>query len=365
MTLEKPAAEPKSTAQAPGDEDNEEARAGLDIWKYVFGFTEMAVVKCAIDLGIADAMESHPEPSISLSRLSSELGCCPSSLRRILRFLVHRRIFRQHADADTYSQTPLSRRLLTRGENSMAAFIRLETTPVMLAPWLNLSSHVSAAAATAPPPFVAVHGDDVWVYSAANPGHSRLIDEAMACDARVAVPALAEDCPEVFEGVLTMVDVGGGNGTTLRLLRKAFPWIRGINFDLPHVVSGASPPCEGVEHVGGDMFEGVPKADAVFLKWVLHDWSDSECVQILKNCKEAISGSKSGKVIIMEAVIGKEKDDKLTDVRLTLDMVMMAHTGGGKERTEKEWAHVLCQAGFTKYTIKPIRAIQSVIEAFP
>ncbi|KAF8020623.1 hypothetical protein BT93_G1152 [Corymbia citriodora subsp. variegata] len=365
MADEKPAAEPKPTPQVAGDQDDGEARAGVDIWKYVLGFAEMAVVKCAIDLGIADAIESHPEPSISLSQLSSELGCCPSSLRRILRFLAHRKIFRHHADTDTYSQTPLSRRLLTRGENSMAAFILLETTPVMLAPWLNLSSHAAAAAAAAPPPFVAANGNDLWVYLAANPGHSRLLDEAMACDARVAVPALAEDCPEVFEGVLTMVDVGGGNGTTLRLLRKAFPWIRGINFDLPHVVAGALPPCDGVEHVGGDMFEDVPKADAAFLKLVLHDWSDNECIQILKNCKEAISESKSGKVILVEAVINEKEDDKFTDVRLTLDMVMMAHTSGGKERTEKEWAHVLRQAGFAKYTIKPVRAIQSIIEAFP
>ncbi|XP_030461356.1 acetylserotonin O-methyltransferase-like [Syzygium oleosum] len=365
MALEKPAAEPKPTAQVVSYEDDEEAKAGVDIWKYVFGFTEMAVVKCAIDLGIADAMASHPEPSISLSQLSSELGCCPSSLRRILRFLVHRKIFRHHADADAYSQTPLSRRLLTRGENSMAAFILLESTPVMLAPWLNLSSHVAGASAGAPPPFVTAHGDDVWAYSVANPGHSRLIDDAMACHARAAVPALAEDCPEVFEGVLTVVDVGGGNGTALRLLRKAFPWIRGINFDLPHVVAGALPPCEGVVDVGGDMFQGVPKADAAFLMWVLHDWSDSECVQILKNCREAISESKSGKVIIAEAVIGEEEDGKLTGARLALDMVMMAHTSGGKERTEKDWAHVLRDAGFAKYTIKPVRAIQSIIEAFP
>lgn len=61
------------------------------------------------------------------------------------------------------------------------------------------------------------------------------------------------------------MDVGGGNGTSLRLLVKACPWIRGINFDIPHVVSVA-PECDGVEHIGGNMFESVPKADAVFLK---------------------------------------------------------------------------------------------------
>ena len=49
------------------------------------------------------------------------------------------------------------------------------------------------------------------------------------------------------------------------MLVKAFPWLRGINFDQPHVVSLAGV-ISGVENVGGDMFESVPKADAAFLK---------------------------------------------------------------------------------------------------
>ena len=70
-------------------------------------------------------------------------------------------------------------------------------------------------------------------------------------------------------------------------------------------------------------------------------------------------------MIIVEAVVGEEKGDKLEFVRLMLDMVMMSHTEAGKERTSKEWEYVLKEAGFSSYNIKPIRAVQSVIEAFP
>lgn len=100
------------------------------------------------------------------------------------------------------------------------------------------------------------------------------------------------------------------------------------------------------------------------MQWVLHDWNDEECIQILKNCKEAIQSDK-GKLIIVEAVVGEEKGDKLEFVRLMLDMVMMSHTEAGKERTSKEWEYVLKEAGFSSYTIKPIRAVQSVIVASP
>ena len=75
-------------------EEEEEEHADINIWKYILGFSEMAVVKCAIDLGVADAIESHGSP-IALSDLSSTLGCASSPLYRIMRFLMHRGIFKE------------------------------------------------------------------------------------------------------------------------------------------------------------------------------------------------------------------------------------------------------------------------------
>ncbi|ONH92375.1 hypothetical protein PRUPE_8G171000 [Prunus persica] len=349
-----------------GGEEKEEEHAKLEIWKYVFGFVEIAVVKCAIQLGIADAIESHGSP-MTLLELSSALRCDPSPLYRIMRVLVHLKIFKEKPATQlgpkVYAQTPLSKWLLKSGKNSMAALILLESSPVMLAPWHGLSARIQGVNNSA---FEAVHGEDVWSYAAANPNHSKLINEAMACDARVAVPAVLESCLEVFKGLETIVDVGGGDGTTLRLLVEACPWIRGINFDLPHVVSVAQE-CDRIENVGGDMFDCVPKADAAIIMWVLHDWGDDECIRILKKCREAVPEDK-GQVIIVEAVIeedNEKQDKKLTNVRLMLDMVMMAHTNTGKERTMKEWGYVLGEAGFSRHTITPIHAVQSVIQAFP
>ncbi|XP_015059880.1 acetylserotonin O-methyltransferase-like [Solanum pennellii] len=352
-------------------QESHEAQANM--WKFVFGFTEMAVIKCAIELGIADFLEKNQEP-ISLNQLSIALGCCSTSLYRILRFLINRGIFKEtstKSGKNGYVQTPLSRLLIKEGENSMAAFLLFESSPVMLAPWHNLSARISSKD-NSTPAFDAAHGKDIWKYAEADSGLSNLLNNAMACDAKVTVSAIIDSCPEIFEGVNTMVDVGGGDGTTLRLLVEAFPWINGINFDLPHVASVA-PHAIGVVHVGGDMFNYVPKADAAFLMWVLHDWGDEECIQILTKCREAIPKDK-GKVIILEAIIGEKEEnniirgsnnEKLKDVGLMLDMVMMAHTSNGKERTSKEWAYVLNEAGFGRHTISHINAVQSVIQAYP
>ncbi|KDP20353.1 hypothetical protein JCGZ_06876 [Jatropha curcas] len=319
------------------DKEEAAAQTEIEMWKYVFGFSNIAVVKCAFELGIANAIENHQGP-ITLTDLSSTIGCNPSSLYRIMRFLVHHNIFNEQLTADGtkgYIQTPLSRRLLGPGENNMAAFVLLESSPVMLAPWHFLSSHVRL---NGPTPFEAAYGDHQWKYTAANPGHSNLFNDGMACNARNMVSNMVEKCIEVFDGVKTLVDVGGGNGTALRTLVKLCPWIQGINFDLPHVVDVAEE-CVGVKHVGGDMFQCIPNADAAFLM-------------------------ENGKVIIVEAVIDEANDDKLEFVRLALDMVMMAHTTG-KERTSKEWEYVLKEAGFSRHTIKSIATLQSVIEAFP
>ncbi|KAK4424023.1 Acetylserotonin O-methyltransferase [Sesamum alatum] len=345
-------------------EADEEALAQLDMWKYALGFTPTALVKCAIELQIADVLESHGG-AMTLSQLSAALGCSSSTLHRIMRYLMHRGFFKQVASGGQessicYVQTPLSRLLIKNGGNSMAALLLLESSHAMLAPWHRLSASALISGASA---FDAAHGEDLWKHTAENPVHSKLFNDAMACRARLDISAIINHYPEAFKGINSLVDVGGGDGTALRMLVKAYPWIHGINFDLPHVVSVA-PQCEGIEHVQGNMFDIVPKADAAFLMSVLHDWGDDECIDILRKCREAIPKD-TGKVIIAEAVIDEGEEDKYTDVRLALDMVMLAHTGKGKERTIEEWEYVVNAAGFTRFTVKHIPATISVIEAYP
>ncbi|XP_022136173.1 (RS)-norcoclaurine 6-O-methyltransferase-like [Momordica charantia] len=340
-----------------------DSEATIQIWKHIFGFSEIAVVKCAIELKIGDAIECYGSP-MTLSQLSSALNCSSPLLYRILRFLIRRGIFREETTPENltaYAQTPLSRLLTTSGESSVAPLFLLENGPAMLAPWHNLCAKIKGVSDVLP--FEAAHGSDLWGYAAANPTYNTLFHEAMACGARlIHVPAILETCGEVFEGVGCLVDVGGGNGTSLSMIVKACPWIRGINFDLPHVVA-ASPEYENVQHVGGSMFNYVPKADAAFLKWILHDWDDEECIKILKNCKEAIPKD-TGKVIIVEAVIDEKEESEVSDVRVMVDMVVMAHTKNGRERTAEELAHVLNKAGFSRHTIISIGGVPSVIQAF-
>ena len=96
----------------------------------------------------------------------------------------------------------------------------------------------------------------------------------------------------------------------------------------------------------------------------MHDWSDEDCVKILKNCKKAMP-ERCGKIIIVDAVLEAEGDDLFDDTRLVLDLVMFANSPGGKERTKIEWDKILKQGGFSCYNFIKIPALLSIIEAYP
>jgi len=51
-----------------------------------------------------------------------------------------------------------------------------------------------------------------------------------------------------YEGISTLVDVGGGTGQCLKMIISKYPLIKGINFDLPHVIEN-SPPVPGNQSI--------------------------------------------------------------------------------------------------------------------
>ncbi|EPS60396.1 hypothetical protein M569_14408, partial [Genlisea aurea] len=104
----------------------------------------------------------------------------------------------------------------------------------------------------------------------------------------------------------------------------------------------------GIEHVSGDMFVSVPKADAIFMKWILHDWSDDHCKKLLKNCYDALGDA--GKVIVAESIMVDEPKGGFEFKRVaSMDVMMMTKNPGGKERTETEFRSLARHAGFVDF----------------
>ncbi|CAN1844028.1 Probable O-methyltransferase 3, partial [Linum perenne] len=167
---------------------------------------------------------------------------------------------------------------------------------------------------------------------------------------RLIAGGLVSKCKEVFEGVETIVDVGGGNGIMAVAIAKAFPNIECTVLDLPHVVAAAEEggSVNNLKYVGGNMFEKVPPADAVLLK---------EAVGKKKK--------KGGKVIIVDMVVNQGGGMVAADNKeLTQDVLMMSYCNG-KERNENEWKKLFVMAGFSDYKIVHSLGALTVVEVNP
>ena len=98
---------------------------------------------------------------------------------------------------------------------------------------------------------------------------------------------------------------------------------------------------------------------------MLHNWSDEDCVRILKQSMLAISTREpKGKVVIIDTVASSASKQSL-EAQLLMDLCMMVVLEG-KERTEETWHKIFLDAGFTRYKITPILGTtRSLIEVYP
>ncbi|XP_047945203.1 8-hydroxyquercetin 8-O-methyltransferase-like [Salvia hispanica] len=339
--------------------------AQAHVWNHILSYINSMALRAAVELQIPDAIHKHGKP-ITISQLAEALcinTAKTNGLYRLMRILVHSNFFdkviisEQEEREETYSLTRASRLLIRDEPLSLVPFALIHTDPLHIVPFHHMSEWFRDEC---PSPFFTKNGMDLWTFAVEDEKLNQGFNEAMASDARFVGSILVRECKHVFEGLKTMVDVAGGTGEVAKAVAGAFPGLKCVVLDQPHVVSGLEG-SENVRFVGGDMFEFIPPADAVFLKWILHDWGYEDCVKILRKCKEAIAESKFNgkKVIIVDMVVDEEKQ-----AHLFMDLLMMAMCPG-KERSEKELGKLFAAAGFKNYKITPALGVRSIIEVFP
>nr|QCX36380.1 COMTL5 [Piper methysticum] len=352
-----------------GNIEEETWQAQALLWNNIFSFINSMSLNCAVQLRIPEILHTnHPTPT-TLADLAAAIPIPDHKadhLRRLMRLLVNAGIFAAD-EAGAYSLTPASTLLVpANGRMGMAAHVTMNLHPGIVELWHHYADWYKADGPVMP--FDVAHGVSGWDYLRGQPGLLALFNDSMASDTELLMGAVITKCAGVFHGLRSLVDVGGGVGMAGKAIAKSFPGVKVTVLDLPHVV--ASLPVDGddsgVEFVGGDMFKSIPSAHAVFLKWVLHDWTDEECVEILKKSKEAIpTREEGGKVIILEMVVDPScPDEKVRETQFAYDMVMMA-SSMGKEREEREWKKIFQDAGFSDYKITPALGLRSVIELYP
>ncbi|KAK1273923.1 Caffeic acid 3-O-methyltransferase [Acorus gramineus] len=312
-------------------------------------------LKAAVELDLLEIIAAAgPGAEISPSEVASQLPTsnpdAPVMLDRILRLLASYKILTcslvEGEDGKVtrlYGLAPVAK-FLTKNEDgvSMAALVLMNQDKVLMESWYYLKDAVLEGGI----PFNKAHGTSSFEYHGKDARFNKVFNAGMYNHSTIVMKKLLETYTG-FDGLNTVVDVGGGVGGTLKMIVSKHTNIKGINFDLSHVIDDA-PAIPGVEHVGGDMFESVPTGDAIFMKWIMHDWSDQHCAKLLKNCYKALPPS--GKVIVVELILPEAPEtNTAAQSVIHVDLVMLAHNPGGKERTEREYEALAKEAGFTGF----------------
>ncbi|XP_059667328.1 caffeic acid 3-O-methyltransferase-like [Cornus florida] len=315
------------------------------------------VLKSAIELDLLETMaKAGPGAYVSPKELAAQLPTknpdAPVMLDRILRLLASYSVLNctVHDLPDgrverLYGLAPVCK-FLTRNADgvSMAPLVLMNQDKVLMESWYYLKEAVLDGGI----PFNKAYGMTAFDYHGTDPRFNKVFNQGMSNHSTITMKKLLETY-DGFKGLKSIVDVGGGTGATMNMIVSKYPTIKGINFDLPHVIEDA-PSYPGVKHVGGDMFVSVPKGDAIFMKWICHDWSDEHCLKFLKKCYEALPDN--GKVILAECILPVAPDSRLTTKNVIhIDVIMLAHNPGGKERTEKEFEELARGAGFEGFRV--------------
>lgn len=105
-------------------------------------------------------------------------------------------------------------------------------------------------------------------------------------------------------GAGTVVDVGGSEGDAAFAIARKYPDIQLIVQELPEVVAiSKEEPGLNVKFMAHDFFEEQPikDADVYLYRWVLHNWPNKYCIQILNSLVPALKPG--ARVLIMDFVM--------------------------------------------------------------
>ncbi|XP_039134273.1 tabersonine 16-O-methyltransferase-like [Dioscorea cayenensis subsp. rotundata] len=94
---------------------------------------------------------------------------------------------------------------------------------------------------------------------------NKMFNNGMVSDSELVGDVVMMTCRDMFKGLKSLVEVGGGTGPMARAITHVFPEIKCIVLDLPHEINTVKEHICLVEYVSGDMFVSVPLANATLL----------------------------------------------------------------------------------------------------
>jgi len=318
----------------------------------ITGYWTSQAIYAAAKFGISDLLADGPRSVDELAEASSTNA---EALYRLLRALASIGIFSESSPKE-FSLTPLAEPLRSDVDGSKRA-LALMSGDEQFQAWAEIVYSIQ----TGNTAFDKVFGKPIFDYLSEQPEKSRIFDGAMTGIHGWETGDVLDAYD--FSGIEVLADIGGGNGTNISSILKQYPTMKGVLYDLPHVVGRAKEQVDAAgvsdrcQLVGGNFFESVPEgADAYLMRHIIHDWDDEKSLTILHNCHSAMP--ENSKILVVESVI-PPGNERFTGKFLDLVMLLIP---GGKERTEFEYRAIFNEAGFELLRIVPTNTELSIVE---
>jgi hypothetical protein len=325
----------------------------------ILGRWKSQILYAGVKLGIFEVIDSAPK---SADAIAEQLTLDPLLSYRLLRALASLG-FLSERDDRIFAITPMGELFRNDNPKTLSGVVLLEEGPEHYAIWKHLPAMIQDGKQDA---FLREFGLRIFDYIQKNPAYAGVFNHAMSSYSATHTGLVLEALEGYdFSDIRTVCDVGGGHGHLLCNLLAKHRHLSGTVLELESTIRnkdllwaermGLADRCR---YLAGDMFSDVPQADAYFMKMILHDWSDEECVAILSNIQKA--ARPGGRIFVVEHVVPGPQTShfsKLFDIHM-----MCALTG--KERTENEYADLFRQAGLKiVQTHYPSSRLIGVIEA--
>ncbi len=344
---------PGRPANRPADNREPEDPVAF-LMEHALGHLFSAALRTAVQYRIADHLAEGPRTA---EQLAQATGTHAPHLRRVLRYLATRDIFREDATG-AFQLTPGARPLRSDVPHSLRDAVLMMTDET----FLRSSAALPETVRTAGPSFDRIFGAPLFELLAADPGTRELFDTGMASLSGPVDGLVAESYP--FPEGSTVIDVGGGRGGLLRSVLELHPSLSGVLYDQEPAVARHLLDVPGLagrwRAEAGDFFASVPEGGDVYvLKHVLHDWPDAACVDILRRVRDAAPAH--ARLLIVDSVL---PPGNAPHYGKAMDVAMMAVLDG-KERTAEEYATLLSAADFRLTRVLSTPAFPSIVESVP
>ena len=291
---------------------------------------DAAVLGAICTLGLPDQIRG----GVALERLAEQVDIDIDRLTRLVRY------------ADSRGWLRLDRRGRVHATR-VTRFLEREH-PGGWSGWVDFASHTDVLGALGTlareprtaDPFAVANGTAFFDWCTAHPDRQAAFDSAMAAGARMHGLVLAGALD--WSATHRVCDVGGGTGELLRVLVETHAQLEGVVVEIPTVAARVVKN-ERITARAADAFEfAEPGCDRYLFVNVLHDWSDGDSIRLLATVRNVAPDH--CEVIVLE---GERRARPQAGIALSTDLLMMALTPGGRERTTGEIAALATRAGWS------------------